>query len=513
MLLSVPPAHVGPSPGGYFGLAMSLSSRDRGSRPAPMSGLYRAALDASPLPLFLEKEGIIAYANPAGARFLGAAAGAELIGHRAAELQGAQTDGQMELLQYRFAWKGRPVTVHALRDVAERRRLERRLLQAQKLETLGRLAGGIVHDFNNLLTAINLYADLLAAAAKPPQQGYAEQIRDAARRGEELVRQLLLFARQQPAEARVLSLNSVLSGMSDMLQRLLGEDISLEVRRAEPLPTIKADAVQLEQVILNLAINARDAMPQGGKLIIETAAVQLRPAELLQWQQRGTNLRPGSYVQLVVRDTGCGMDEATRLHAFEPFFTTKQGRGTGLGLPTVQGIVTQCGGAVVLDSAPGKGTTATVVLPQASVEQRAAVSGDARPSLPQGKETVLLVEDDAATRTALRQLLQGCGYKVLAADNGAAAWQLARRHARAIHLLLSDVVLPGESGRRLAQRLRRLHPRMRVLFTSGYGPLRREVGALPAREILHKPFTQAVLAQRVRQALDGRGSRRRLRAR
>ncbi len=453
----------------------------------------------------VEREGAIAYANPVAARLFGFAGPAELIGRASDALKPPESGANVELLKYRFDFRGSPVTVRALRDVSGRRLLERRLAQAESLERLGRLAGGVVHDFNNLLTAINLYADLLgnSLTQDTPQRAWVDEIRRATARGEELIGQLLRFSRRPTGKPRAVPVNLVLAGMQDMLRRLVGEDIVLLFRRSDRLEAVQADAAQLEQIVLNLAINARDAMPEGGTLTIETTRVLLDRNASRAWHS--VNLRPGAYLKLTVTDSGCGMDEATRQRAFEPFFTTKQGRGTGLGLTTVHSIATQCGGAVAIDSRPGAGTSVTVLLPCAASSRRAFDAGRKTP-VKRGSETILVVEDDALTRDATCRLLEACGYRVVPAANGAEALAAAR-HGERIHLLLTDVILPGGSGRKLAQRLRRLLPRLRVLYMSGYGPLRNEVAAVPASEMICKPFTQSALAQRVRQVLDGRGAR------
>ena len=388
-----------------------------------------------------------------------------------------------------------------LHDVTERKRLEEQFLQAQKMEAVGRLAGGVAHDFNNLLTVINGFGEMLLAALPPelPARAYAEEVARAGERAAGLTRQLLAFSRQQVIQPRPLDLNAVVSGSEALLRRLIGEDVELAATLAEGLPPVLADPGQLEQVLMNLAVNARDAMPRGGRLTIET-----RPAELGEEQVRANpGVRPGPYVLLAVSDTGCGMDEATRARAFEPFFTTKgPGKGTGLGLATVYGIVRAAGGHAAIASEPGRGTTFEIYLPPAAGEARAAaaVAGEA----PGGTETVLLVEDDAAVRALAKRALERRGYDVLEAGGGGAALAVSAG-AGAIHLLVTDVVMPGMGGRELAGRLRGLRPGLRVLYMSGYtdDALVRHGVLAGEAAFLQKPFTPESLARKVREVLDG----------
>jgi PAS domain S-box-containing protein len=401
------------------------------------------------------------------------------------------------------------------RDVTEQRELEQRLRQKVKMEAVGRLAGGVAHDFNNLLTAILGYADLLddgLGAAHPAREDVAE-IRRAAERAGMLTRQLLAFSRMQVLRPRVLDANGVVRETERMLGRLIGADVELRTALAAAPCLVKADPGQLEQVLVNLAVNARDAMPDGGRLLIETAVVEL---DAIQVREHVT-MPPGRYVRLAVSDSGRGMDATTQARIFEPFFTTKErGKGTGLGLATVYGIVKQSGGWIWVASEPDRGTTFTVYLPRARGAADAAPAEDPAPAephgaAPEGGETVLLVEDEGSVRSLARRVLERGGYRVLAAADGREALAVARAHQGPIPLLLTDVVMPGLTGPRLAVRLRRLRPELRVLYMSGYTE-----NALPARAIapgapgasraagfVQKPFVPEQLARAVRQALDG----------
>ncbi len=389
-----------------------------------------------------------------------------------------------------------------IRDISERNRLEQQLRQAQKMEAVGRLAGGIAHDFNNLLTAIFGYADLLSEDLPPDSPGRADvnEIRAAATRASALTRQLLAFSRQQVLQPVVLNLNDVVGDLEKMLQRVLGEDVELEVHVAPDLGNTKADQGQLEQVILNLAVNARDAMPTGGKLTMETANVELDA----QYAQTHRPVVPGPYVMVAVSDTGVGIDAATQARIFEPFFTTKEpGKGTGLGLATAYGIVKQSGGYIWVYSEVGRGATFKIYLPRidAPVESVAA-----SPELETvaGTETVLLAEDDPLLLPLAREVLARLGYTVLEARTPADAVAVAQAHAGVIHLLVSDVIMPGESGLQLARRLLEARPALRVLFISGYSDeaIVRHGLLDPGTAFLQKPFTPAALARKVRELLD-----------
>jgi PAS domain S-box-containing protein len=389
------------------------------------------------------------------------------------------------------------------RDITESRRLEEQFRQSQKMEAIGRLAGGVAHDFNNLLTAINGYSELLLRRAQQddPLRRYLEDIKKAGERAASLTRQLLAFSRKQVLQLKVIDLNAVVAEMEKLLRRLIGEDIELVTALDPALGLLKADPGQIEQVIMNLVVNARDAMPQGGQLRIETANVAL--PEGLHHQRFAT--QPGSYVLLIVRDTGCGMDAETQSHIFEPFFTTKGvGQGTGLGLSMVYGIVKQSGGYIVVESEVDKGATFKIYLPRiAEASAAAEPEAPAEESLA-GSETVLLVEDEEIVRRLVLDILQGSGYHVLEARRGSEAIELCQRHPDPIHLMLTDVVMPQMSGRELANRVAPLRPEMKVIYMSGYtDDAIVHHGVLDANTaFLQKPFTPDALVRKLREALD-----------
>jgi len=393
-------------------------------------------------------------------------------------------------------------------DVTERRVLERQLRMAQKMEAVGRLSGGIAHDFNNLLGVIIGYSQVLKRSLgnANPLFEHAEEIEKASQRAVSLTRQLLAFSRQQVLEPVILNLNSLVSDMEKMLPRLIGEDVALKLELDSELAQVKADPSQIEQVIMNLAVNARDAMPDGGKLTIQTANVELD----LAYTRQHPGSRVGQYVMLAVRDTGTGIDPEIQSQIFEPFFTTKErDKGTGLGLATVYGVVKQSGGYIAVDSEKGDGACFSVYLPR--VAQTVSTDAETKTGPPasiRGSETILLVEDAEPVRKLANMFLRDSGYNVLTAPDGIKALEVARSHSGSIHLLLTDVVMPGINGRVLAERLAPLQPGMKVLYMSGYtdsfiaghGVL--ETGT----HLLHKPFTQEALARKVREVLDGTGS-------
>ncbi len=422
---------------------------------------------------------------------------------------------------------GQPVTLRGLTvDLTELRRSERalhqseeQLRQAQKMDAVGKLAGGIAHDFNNLLMVIRGDSDLMLRRLPPghPLRPNAEGVREAADQAATLTRQLLALSRKQVVAPRLVDLNGIVASIHAMLERLLGETINLVTVTAPDLGGVKADPGQMEQMILNLCVNARDAMPDGGRLTIRTANVDLDEDPAKEW----SDARPGPYVMLEVSDTGGGMDPETRAHLFEPFFTTKeQGKGTGLGLSTVYGTVQQSGGHIAVESEPGQGSTFRVYLPRVAAPviapepRRTGGAPAARPAataegLVTGRgETILLVEDAARVRAVVREILEMSGYAVLEAHHGAEALELSNRHAGPIHLLVTDVVMPQMSGRELAQRLATLRPDLKVLYMSGYtdDAIVRHGVLASGIAFLSKPFTPDALALKVRELLDGVGA-------
>ncbi len=416
-----------------------------------------------------------------------------------------------------ISWTGTPLPSEGLmllmgRDISlvrkseeEREALEEQLRQSQKIEAIGRLAGGIAHDFNNLLTVINTYAGFGIEALKEndPLRDDLLQILEAGERATTLTRQLLAFGRKQMLKLEVVSLNDVIGGLETMLRRLIGEDIQLLIAPAEDLGAVKADPAQIEQVLMNLVVNARDAMPQGGGLTIETLNADLGE----EYAEDHLLVQAGRYVMFAVSDTGIGMDEATCGQAFEPFFTTKEeGKGTGLGLSTVYGIVKQSGGNISVDSEPGKGTTFKIYLPRVEADEtRPIVRRSARPAARStGGETVLVVEDDDVVRNVAARILDSAGFRTMTAANGGEALLLCEQELGKVDLLLTDVVMPRMSGKRLAERLKEICPGMRVLFMSGYtdnaivhhGVLDSET------EFISKPFTAVDLTDKVREVLS-----------
>jgi signal transduction histidine kinase/DNA-binding response OmpR family regulator len=407
--------------------------------------------------------------------------------------------------------QGHPrLAVSIVQDVTDIRRAEEQSRQSQKMEAIGRLAGGVAHDFNNLLTAINGYSDLLLAGLSPEDgsRSYVEEIRKSGERAASLTRQLLAYSRKQILTPRVLRLGEIIRQMEGLVRRLIGEDLDFVAALDPEAGRICADQGQVEQVILNLVVNARDAMPDGGKLTIGTGNAEVRPDFIAV----DASLRPGKYVVLSVTDTGMGMDEEVKSRLFEPFFTTKgQSQGTGLGLSTVYGIVSQSGGAVTVHSEPGKGATFKVYFPAAAGAEDSVPApqpGEEGPA-PRGDETILVVEDEDAVRRLVVNVLSGLGYRVLQASEGMEALEAARGHAGGIDLLLTDVVMARMGGRELASRIRLLKPSIRVAYMSGYteDAIVRH-GVLDAEaHFLQKPFSPGALARRIREVLDGRSAR------
>jgi PAS domain S-box-containing protein len=396
---------------------------------------------------------------------------------------------------------GRIGLVTTVRDITERTRLEAQLRRAQKLEAVGRLAGGMAHDFNDLLTVILGYSNLLLDQLDENRVLYQEaaEIKRAADRAATLTQQLLSFGRRQVLSPRPVDLNPIVSARLGALRELAGAEVEVTLKLAAGLAPTRVDPGQVEQMIVNLAANARDAMPQGGLLSIETANVEFDSVEA-----RRCAVQPGPYVMLAVADTGVGMDAATMARLFEPFFTTKEpGRGTGLGLSSVYAIVRQCGGNVVVSSEPGRGSNFKIYLPRAGGEEETRPARLA-PDEARGDETVVLVEDEPLVRNLVGEVLRRSGYPVLEFVNGQEALARAKRHSGLIHLLVTDVVMPGMSGIELARRLGLGHPEMRVLFISGYpddlvGP---KGVPQPGRTFLQKPFTPDTLLRKVRMLLD-----------
>ena len=387
------------------------------------------------------------------------------------------------------------------RDITERRRLEAQLSLSQQLEAIGRLSGGVAHDFNNLLGVIIGYSEALQQRLSPddPNREPIDEIRNAGERAASLTRQLLAFSRKQVLEPKVLDLNTIVVDVEKILRRLIGEDISLKLVLSSHLANVKADRSQIEQVLLNLAVNARDAMPQGGELTVETGDVTLDETSA----RNRPYLVPGQYVLLRVTDTGCGMSAALQSRIFEPFFTTKEkGKGTGLGLATVYGVIKQSGGYILVESEVGKGTAFEIYLPRAEGKVEVPPEGERLAVPGPGHRTILLVEDEASLRKLTVRTLRGIGYTVYEAQDATAALDIAKKTENVIDLLLTDVVMPGMSGRALADTLSALRPGMRVLYMSGYtdGEIAPH-GVLEAgTSILRKPFTRDQLMQQVEEA-------------
>ena len=404
-------------------------------------------------------------------------------------------------------WRLNETVRREARRPAEERlaRVEQQLLQSQKMEAVGQLAGGIAHDFNNLLTAISGYGELLQSRLTKDDESreMMDQILAASGRASSLTQQLLAFSRRQLLQPKVLDLNTIVRETEVMLGRLIGEDIEVDASLDPNLGSVRADPAQVQQVLLNLAVNARDAMPRGGRLTISTANVEVTTADAIDLD----GAAPGEYVELKVADSGVGMDAIARAHAFEPFFTTKEpGRGTGLGLSTVYGIVRQSEGAIRVESEPDSGATFTILFPRVRTAPE-VIAAEAPASARGGAERVLLVEDEHVVRGLLRETLEAQGYQVFDADTPATALELASRGE--FDLLLTDVVMPRMNGRELAERILQSSPQVRVLYISGYTreAINNRAGLEPGTAFLQKPFTMAALGAKVREVLDAEPAR------
>jgi two-component system cell cycle sensor histidine kinase/response regulator CckA len=427
-------------------------------------------------------------------------------GHHQGVCKHLKKDGkvfEVELISHQFDYAGRRVRLVVAQDISERHILEQQLRQAQKMEAVGRLAGGVAHDFNNLLMVIKGHTELLmnAVPAADRMSRKIMQIDRAADRATALTKQLLAFSRMQVLQPRVMNLNGVVDDMGKLLPRLIGEDIDLGIRTASDLGAIRADASQMEQIIMNLAVNARDAMPAGGRLIIETSNADLDRT----YNSTHPIVKPGRYVLLAVSDTGSGMDAETQAHIFEPFFTTKEpGKGTGLGLATVYGVVKQSGGFIWVYSEVGKGTSFKIYLPRVDQPEDKGSAPLPLAEVPRGTETILLAEDEQDVREVAREFLESGGYTVIEAHNGAEALRLAAEHKATIDLLVTDMVMPGMTGKELAGRLQHQHSGIGVIYMSGYSEqTAAETTQADANMLLlTKPFSRGSILRTVREALN-----------
>jgi len=518
---------------GVLGITRDISERKRAEEALRESEeRYRLLVEMTPDAIFVNRDGRIVFINSAGVRFFGATSPEQILGRspfdfihpdfhptvkarirqvletmrpaplieeKFIRLDGSVVD--VEVTAAPFPAGGRTAIHVVLRDITERKQVAEELRQTQKMEAIGKLAGGIAHDFNNLLTIILGHSQLLLETSEQDSALESEvtAIKSAGERAALLTSQLLAFSRRQILQPNILDLNQIVEDMDSMLRPLIGEQITLVTEPAPGLWPIKGDGGQIEQIIMNLAVNARDAMPRDGTLTIATANVHLDAAS-----RRHTGAGPGAYVMLVVKDTGVGMDAETLARVFEPFFTTKErGKGTGLGLSTVYGIVRQSEGFIQASSAPGQGSVFTIYFPRVPPDSKAA-RRETAPRRPTGSETILLVEDEPALRGLVRTMLRRCGYTVLEAKHGEEALQICRSYGGRIDLLLSDVVMPGMNGSELAGRAAVLRPKLRVLLMSGYtddvicrhGILEKGI------PFLQKPFAPDALAQKIRDILE-----------
>jgi len=496
----------------------------------------RSLVEGAPFGIYrVDFGGHIHLANPALARMLGYASPEDLQGRNLADIYSDPAAGNQSILEnwgtqgfweLDTEWKrqdGRPISVRLTgryvpnssqdaaylevfaEDVTERRNLERQFLQSQKMDAIGRLAGGVAHDFNNLLSVILGHAEILGQRLTGDDRfgKSVDAVQQAAERAAALTSQLLAFSRKQVVAPKVIDLNLAVREMQKLVRRILSEDIEVILRLQPDLGLVKIDPGQLDQVLMNLAVNSRDAMPDGGRLVIETANVELDDTYVRQ--HLGAQI--GSYVRLLVSDTGKGMDASVMAHIFEPFFTTKEkGKGTGLGLSTVYGIVKQAGGYVMAYSEPGDGTTFRIYLPR--TDQAASVREERRllDEIPGGSETILVVEDETALRQLARTLLEESGYRVFDAANAQEALAIARDPENHIDLVLTDVVMPHMSGRELADQLSAARPNLRVIYMSGYADdvISHRGVLLAGATLLLKPFTRRVLLTKIRESLDAK---------
>jgi two-component system, cell cycle sensor histidine kinase and response regulator CckA len=530
----------GTAPEGVLGVARDIGERIRAEEAVRASEeRYRTLFHRNPAGIYRNAmDGRIVECNEAFARIYGFASREEALQARAMDLypspdarkaflarllaEGAVTDAEslgrrkdgrpvwvLETASVVLGPGGAPEFIEgAVVDVTDRKQLEEQLRQSQKMEAVGQLAGGVAHDFNNLLSVICGYCELILKrlSVNDPVGRKVLEIRKAGDRAAALTRHLLTFSRRQAVVAEVLDLNDVLAGMEGLLRRLIREDIQCMTILSPRPCRVSADPGQIEQVVMNLAVNAQDAMPEGGRLAIETSVTEVDPAHSREY----VGLAPGRYAVLSVTDTGTGMDAETQARIFEPFFTTKEpGRGTGLGLATVYGIVHQNTGMIRVSSTPGQGSTFTVYLPAVEMEAKRWVAPVAA-DLPRGTETILLVEDEDAVRKLSLEMLEGLGYRVIDAPDGAAALALAHAYKGEVHLLMTDLVMPHLGGRPLAEALEKRRPGIKVLYTSGYaGDILLAVeGSAGTATFVQKPFTLDALARKIREALDLPATRR-----
>jgi len=495
---------------------------------------YQDLVELSPETIYIQQEGKFVFINGAGVELFGAASQKDLLGKpvldflhpdsrksAADRVRMEQEKGQkipsieetylrldgtpveMEISAVPIEHLGNAALQVFARDVTGRKQLEEQLRQSQKIEAVGRLAGGIAHDFNNLMTVITGYAGLTKKRSGNPEHVSKglEEIGKAGQRATRLTKQLIAFSRKQILQPQILDLNRIVSNMDKMLRRLIGEDIELVTILGSNVGKVKADPGQIEQVVVNLALNARDAMAKGGRLHIETAEEILDESAIA----RHGNLPAGPYLKLMFRDDGIGMDEETISHIFEPYFTTKEvGKGTGLGLATVYGIIRQTGGDIQVESEPGGGSTFTIWLPRVSDAEAVSEGVESYQEIPRGVETILLVEDEEPVRTIVRETLEDAGYTVLDAPNGEEALALLSRFSKPVHLILSDVVMPRMGGKSLAEQAASLYSGIKVLLISGYpeAVLGQRDDLIEDIPFLYKPFTPYDLTKKVREVLD-----------